>query len=160
MSAIEAIKALNLSLNRPFAGKRTEAGMSLIEILIVMSLVGGIMVMLAGTLTKSAAQARVKETELAFGQLRSSMQMYRMAMNKFPTTEQGLVALIERPSAAKGWRGPYIEPELLKDAWGTEIKYESDGRKLQFLSAGDDQEFGTPDDVAWPAEVAKENDAH
>ena len=131
------------------AGTR-EAGMSLIEIIIVMALMGGLMVVIVGTITKSAANARVKETELAFGQLRSALQMYKLQANRYPTSEQGLKALLEKPADAKSWRGPYCEPELLKDAWGNEIQYDSDGRTLAFHSAGDDGEFGDADDVSWP----------
>lgn len=76
--------------------------------------------------------------------------MYKLQMNRYPSTELGLKALLEKPADAKGWRGPYCEPELMKDAWGTEIQYESDGRSIAFDSAGDDLEFGTADDVSWP----------
>lgn len=75
--------------------------------------------------------------------------MYKLAAGRFPTTEQGLAALVDRPEDVKGWRGPYVEPELLNDAWGEAIAYESDGRSLS-LSAGDDGQFGTEDDIAWP----------
>lgn len=127
-------------------------GMSLIEIIIVMSLVGGLMVLMIGQIQRSSAAAKVKETELAFGQLRSAMQLYRMATNKYPTTEQGLKSLLEKPQEAKGWRGPYCEPELLKDAWGGDIQFESDGRQMKFRSPGDDGQIGNDDDVVWPAE--------
>lgn len=134
-----------------------ERGMSLIEIIIVMALVGSVMVVIVGQVTQAGRNARVKETELAFGQLRSSLQMFKLGNQRYPTSEQGLKALIEKPEGAKGWRGPYCEPELLKDAWGTEIQYDSDGRSLAFHSAGDDLEFGTPDDVQWPE---PKEDAH
>lgn len=141
---------------RPFEGKTNE-GMSLIEIIITLAIVGGLMAMVIAGVTAGSKTARVHQTEMAFGQIRSSMQMYRMHNSKYPTQEQGLVALIDNPGI-KTWRGPYCEPELLKDAWGNEIQFESDGRKVRFTSAGEDEQVGTEDDVVWPQDnvAAKE----
>jgi general secretion pathway protein G len=140
-------------------GNNGERGMSLIEIVIVMALMGGLMVVIVSTVTKTANQAKVKETELAFNQLRSALQMYKMQVSHYPTTDLGLKALVEKPEGVKGWRGPYCEPELLKDAWGGEIQYESDGRSIAFHSAGDDEQLGTADDVSWP-EPKEEAETH
>ena len=137
-------------LMRPLEG-REDSGMTLIEIIVVMALVGGLMAVILGGIGAGNRNARIRSTELAFGQLRSSMQMYKLQNTKYPTTEQGLKALVENPGI-NTWRGPYCEPEILKDAWGLDIQFEGDGRKMKFLSAGEDGEFGTPDDVAWPNE--------
>lgn len=133
------------------ADKKTtrESGMTLIEIIVVMALIGGIMGVVMGGIMKGNKAAKESQTQLGFGQIRSSMQMYKLAMNKFPTTEQGLKALVENPGTA-GWRGPYCDEEALKDAWHQEVQYESDGRVMKFTSAGDDEVFGTEDDITWP----------
>ncbi len=144
------MKTFRALLLRPF-GQRTEAGMSLIEIIIVLGLVGGLMAMVVAGVTSGGRTARIHETELSFGQLRSSMQMFRMHNTRYPTSEQGLKSLVENPGV-NTWRGPYCEPELLKDAWGGEIQYEGDGRKMKFTSAGEDEQFGTEDDIMWPTE--------
>jgi general secretion pathway protein G len=106
---------------------------------------------LIGGITKGTRAARERETELTFGQIRSSMQMYKLSMKKFPTTDQGLRALVEN-QGNPGWRGPYCEEEVLRDAWDKDIQYESDGRSMKFTSAGEDEEFGTEDDISWPKE--------
>ena len=126
-----------------------ESGMTLIEIIVVLALIGGIMGVVMGGIMKGSKSAKESQTQLGFGQLRSSMQMYKLAMNKFPTTEQGLRALIENPGIA-GWRGPYCDEEALKDAWHQDVQYESDGRVMKFMSAGDDEMIGTEDDLVWP----------
>lgn len=126
-----------------------ESGMTLIEIIVVLALIGGIMGVVMGGIMKGSKSAKESQTQLGFGQLRSSMQMYKLAMNKFPTTEQGLRALIENPGIA-GWRGPYCDEETLKDAWHQDVQYESDGRVMKFMSAGDDEMIGTEDDLVWP----------
>ncbi len=138
-------------LLRPFA-QRADDGMSLIEIIIVLGLVGGLMAVIMAGVTSGSRTARIHETELSFGQLRSSMQMFRMHNARYPNSEQGLKALVENPGV-NTWRGPYCELELLKDAWGSEIQYEGDGRKMKFSSAGEDEQFGTEDDITWPTET-------
>lgn len=142
------------SILTPFSGRgntrgSSQAGMTLIEIVVVLALIGGLMGIIIGNITAGTNTAKIRETQLAFGQLRSSLQMYKLAMNKFPTTEQGLRVLVENPGIS-GWRGPYCEPEILNDAWAQEIQYESDGRALKFMSMGDDGQFGTDDDIVWP----------
>jgi general secretion pathway protein G len=132
--------------------------MSLIEIVIVMGLIAGIMGIIISQVTSGLKTAKEKETQLGFGQLKSTLQMYQMQNGHFPTTEQGLLALVQKPDNAKAWRGPYCEPELLNDAWGQPIQYESDGRMLRFLSGGNDEKVGTDDDIKWPAE--SEEPAH
>jgi general secretion pathway protein G len=156
---VEQVERFTSTLGRPFEALDKERGMTLLEIIIVVALVGGLMTFIIGGIAGGTRTARERETGLAFGQLRSSLQMYKLAAGRFPTTEQGLSALVEKPSDVKGWRGPYVEPELLNDAWGVAITYESDGRKIQFTSAGDDGEFGTDDDLRWPEERTGETSA-
>jgi general secretion pathway protein G len=136
-------------------GTSGEAGMTLIEIIIVVALIGGLSAMMLGGLTAGARSAKESEARLAFGQLKSSLQMYKVQNGKFPTTEQGLQALVTNPGDAPSWRGPYCEEGMLNDPWGTPIGYESDGRSLRFISAGDDGQIGTDDDVTWPEATDK-----
>ena len=126
------------------------AGMTLIEIIIVMSLIGGLMGIIVANVMSAAENARVRSAQMAFGQLRSTLTVYKLAMHHFPTTEEGLQALVDNPGHRPYWRGPYCEPELLKDPWGNAVAYESDGRSLKFISGGTDGEIGTEDDVVWP----------
>jgi general secretion pathway protein G len=131
-----------------------ESGMSLIEIIIVMALISGVMAVIMGSVAAGNRTAKEREAELAFGNLRTAINMYRLATNKVPTTEQGLKALIENPGVSN-WHGPYCEADLLKDPWGNDIRYESDGKKMHFTSAGDDEKFDTEDDITWPHDEAK-----
>jgi general secretion pathway protein G len=124
--------------------------MTLIEIIIVMALVGGLMAVVMGQLMSGQANAKVHETELMFRQLQSSLQMYRLAAGKMPTSEQGLNALIERPEGVAGWRGPYCEPNMLRDPWDQPIQYTLEGHTARFSSAGPDEQFGTADDIVFP----------
>ena len=126
--------------------------MSLIEIIIVISLIGVIMSVIIVNLTKSQDEAMRDASKLAMGTVAQSLQLYRVHNFRFPGADQGLDALIRNPGNTAKWRGPYIEEQKLRDPWGTKFNYESDGRNFKIISAGPDQSFGNEDDVSYPEE--------
>jgi general secretion pathway protein G len=127
-----------------------QSGFSLIEILIVMALIGTIMTIIISNLTSTQDEAMKDAARLSMGKITQSLQLYRVHNFSYPTTEQGLNALVTNPGTAKKWRGPYIESEKLDDPWGKPYEYESDGRSVKITSSGPDQSFGTEDDVSYP----------
>ncbi len=95
----------------------------------------------------TAARTRVAELSVALG-------AFQIDIGRYPTTAEGLRALMEEPSPkAKGWHGPYI-PEAPKDPWGNNYLYQCPGRRnpkgYDLCSAGPDGQVGTPDDIANP----------
>ena len=127
-----------------------EKGLTLLEIIIVIALIGSLLAILAKNLISTSDNAKVDEARIAMATLSQALQMYRVHNNKYPTTDQTLNALVTAPGDAKNWRGPYTEGNQLKDPWGTEYGYESDGRTLKIISAGLDQQLGTSDDIFYP----------
>lgn len=89
------------------------------------------------------------------GTIVQGLEKYRMATGVYPTTKQGLGALVERPDGMahpEYWKGPYLENEEdLIDVWGNEFKYTSPGNthenKYDIISFGPDGEEGTDDDI-------------
>lgn len=135
---------------RPLAGGK-ERGMSLIEIIIVVALLGTLMAYMVSNLIGQSEEAKKDQTKLAMGVIQQSLQMYRIHNNRYPTTEQGLAALLTNPGGdAKSWRGPYIESNKLKDPWDGPFQYESDGRNFKILSSGPDNSLGNEDDIQFP----------
>ena len=148
-------QALKRWLGKPFNAD-PRRGMSLIEIIIVVALLGTLMTILVTNLTQKADTARVDQTKIAMGNLSQALQLYKVHNNKYPTTAEGLEALVKNPGSSKNWRGPYIDGEKqLKDAWSNEFQYESNGFVFKIISSGIDQQFGTEDDITFP-ETAKE----
>lgn len=138
-------------LGRPFVKGSSKKGMTLIEIIIVVALLGTLMAILVRNLTKSADEARIDQAKIGMQSLEQNLQMFRIHTNKYPTTAQGLDALVRDPGGNKKWRGPYTEENKLVDPWGTKFQYESDGsRSYRITSAGPDQTFGTADDISIP----------
>lgn len=145
-------KRVQRTLSRPFVknGVSSSSGMTLLEIIIVVALLGTLMAILVRNLTDTADQAKIDQTKIAMGNIAQSLQLYRVHNNSYPTTSQGLDALVTNPGESPRWRGPYIEKDKLKDPWGNDFGYNSDGRKYEIISAGPDGQFETEDDIRYP----------
>ena len=127
-----------------------QAGMTLMEIIIVVALLGTLGVYLITNLTQTADTARIDQAKLGMNNIRQALQLYRVHLKKFPTTDQGLIALLESPGD-KRWRGPYVDDtNKLVDPWDVDFEYESNGHDYRIISAGSDGEIGTEDDIFFP----------
>ena len=138
-------------LSLPFRKTGAEHGMSLIEIIIVIALMGTLMTIVITNLTGRQDTAMEDAARLSMAQLQNNLQLYRVHSYKYPTTEEGLDALLTAPSNNTKWRGPYAERQKLNDPWGTKFEYESNGSEFKIISAGKDQVVGTEDDIQYPA---------
>ena len=127
-----------------------ERGMSLIEIIIVIALIGTLMAYMVSNLIGQSEEAKKDQTKLAMGVIQQSLQIYKIHNNKYPTTDQGLNALLNNPGDAKSWRGPYTESNKLKDPWVKPFAYDSDGRTFKITSGGPDESVGSGDDITYP----------
>ena len=149
-------------LMKPFKQERegrtlaSQLGMTIIEILLVIALLGTIMTLVVSNLVNVGDEARMDAVRLGMSQLDSTLQMYKIQNYRYPTTEQGLIALVEKPSGAKRWRGPYTDKAKLQDAWGNDYAYESDGKTFKIISPGVDGVVGNEDDLVYPEEEAGE----
>jgi general secretion pathway protein G len=106
---------------------RLKAGFTLIELMIVVIIIGALVAMVLPRLAGRGEQARVAaskadiQTNIATG-----LKLYELDNGNFPSTEEGLNALLSKPSTASNWNGPYLEKKPV-DPWGREYKYKSPG---------------------------------
>lgn len=143
-------------LGLPFANTAVEVGMSMIEIMIVVSLIGILMAYIVRNVMGAADNAKKDQTKIAFNMLVQDLQRYKLDNNKYPTTEQGLAAMLQNPGGdVKNWRGPYTEDNKIQDPWGEKFSYESDGRTFKMTSSGPDQQMGNEDDISYPEAKAE-----
>lgn len=130
------------SLPKTLAGQR---GMTLIEIMIVIAIIGGLMAVLGTTAFNKLKQSRVDNAKIQIRQLSEALQSYNLSCNTYPSTEQGLEALVTSPGAeaCSNW-GPdaYVKASMLKDPWGRPFFYESDGGTFNVISLGEDKKEG------------------
>ena len=131
-----------------------EAGLSLLEVLVTITIIGifGTIVLL--NVLPAQEQAMVQKARTDIATLEQAVDAYRLDMRRYPTTEQGLRALVQEPTgqnAPRNWRkGGYLD-RLQQDPWGNAYQYQNpgrDGRLFDLYSFGSDGRSGGTDSAA------------
>lgn len=106
---------------------RGQEGFTLIEILLVVVIISSLAAMVVPRLTGRSEQARIAIARADIrANLPTALKLYELDNGTFPTTQQGLQALISAPSRApvpRNWNGPYVEGGSLSDPWGNDYRY-------------------------------------
>ena len=129
---------------------RTSRGFTLLELLVVMVIIG----LLAGFVApRFFAQIGKSETKAARAQLdalEKALDQYRLDVGRYPSSEQGLAVLVERPAGLARWSGPYLKKTVPQDPWGNPYLYKSPGEHGEFdlLSHGKDGQPGGEGEAA------------
>ena len=104
-----------------------EKGFTLIELMLVVIIIGALVAMVMPRLTGRSEQARIAAAEADVrANIATALRLYELDNGNFPTTQEGLNALLEKPGSARNWNGPYLEKKPI-DPWGREYKYKSPG---------------------------------
>ncbi|HLK68891.1 MAG TPA: type II secretion system major pseudopilin GspG [Bryobacteraceae bacterium] len=107
--------------------KRHQAGVTLIEMLVVVTIIGLFVALVGPSLFKKVDDARVKAARAQIAGFKGALANYKLDTSTFPTTEQGLIALRIKPQDANQWNGPYLEQDVPKDPWGRDYMYKFPG---------------------------------
>jgi general secretion pathway protein G len=136
--------------------KRRTRGFTLVEILVVITIIGLIMALVGPRVINYLSEAKVKAAKIQIESFSSALDLYYLDAGRYPTTSEGLEALAQRPGGAATWNGPYLKGAAVpKDPWGHPYLYRSPGEHGPFdiISYGaDGQEGGTgtsADIVSW-----------
>ena len=79
------------------------------------------------------SRAKSEAAEIQIRNLESALELYRLEVGRYPTTEEGLKALVERPRDTRVWNGPYIDKkDGIIDPWGRPYQYRYPGRHAEF----------------------------
>ncbi len=104
-----------------------ESGFSLIELIVVLVLLGALVAVVAPNLMTRGGDAKSDVARLGLSRLEGSLDMFYFDVGRYPTTREGLEALVMDPDAAS-WRGPYLKSRRsLIDPWGKQFQYRSPG---------------------------------
>jgi general secretion pathway protein G len=128
---------------------RQSAGFTLLELLVVMVIIG----LLAGYVgPKFFSQIGKAETKTARAQLDAlgkALDQYRIDTGKYPSSEQGLNALVVKPANEARWSGPYLQKGVPPDPWGRQYLYKFPGEHGEYdlLSFGKDGQPGGAGDA-------------
>jgi general secretion pathway protein G len=141
MKEDKEMEKTNLSFKKFIA--TNARGFSLIEILIALTLLGIAGTFISGRIFDQLHEGQVQSTKIQMNALAARLQEYRRKCGIYPTTEQGLQALVSKPSGGRDCRNypanGFLEtPEVPRDPWDEEFVFISDGRTFNIISYGPD----------------------
>lgn len=109
------------------AQNRLRKAFTLIELMLVVIIIGALVAMVMPRLAGRGEQAKVAASKADIqANIATALKLYELDNGNFPTTDEGLAALLAKPSSASNWNGPYLEKKPI-DPWGREYKYKSPG---------------------------------
>ena len=136
--------------------RRRRAGFTLVELMVVLAILVVLVAMVGPRLLSQQGKADIKATVQQVSNLEVSLKLYAVENRSYPTTEEGLQALLESPTdekRARNWDGPYLDDDALPlDPWGNEFQYEyppTEGKRdvPNIWSLGPDGEENTDDEI-------------
>ena len=124
-----------------------DAGFTLVEILVVITIIGLIMALVGPRVVNYLSESKVKAAKIQVESFASALDLFYLDAGRYPTTSEGLAALAQRPGSIGAWNGPYLRGGVVpNDPWGHPYVYRSPGEHgaYDIISYGaDGQEGGT-----------------
>jgi len=143
-----------LTRNRRSSFRRTlERGFTLVEMLVVISIIALIMALVGPRVLNFLGESKVKAAKIQIASLESALDLYALDTGQYPSSSEGLDALMHRPGGVTSWSGPYLKGnEVPNDPWGKPYIYRSPGEHgpYDIVSYGPKgQEGGTAEINSW-----------
>ena len=127
--------------------RRGNAGFTLVEILVVITIIGLIMAIVGPRVLNYLGESKVKAAKIQIESFSSALDLFYLDMGRYPGSSDGLTALVARPGSAQEWNGPYLKGGVVpNDPWGHAYVYRSpvEHAPYEIVSFGSDgQEGGT-----------------
>jgi len=136
-------------LARKLPRSHHEGGYTLMELLVVLAILGLLVAMATPLVLKYLDHAKVSTAKTEVANLSASLDLFKYDIGRYPTTQEGLPALLKSPPALESWNGPYIKKATaFNDPWGHPYLYRSPGQHGDFdlYSFGPDGEKATTGD--------------
>jgi len=115
--------------NRPVQHQHRDAGFTLLEMLVVVAILGLLIALVAPSVLRQLGGARNSIAHQSIERLTTILDLYKLDTGSYPTTEQGLQALVARPTGLTSWNGPYLKGAVPLDAWGQPYIYRSPSKR-------------------------------
>jgi general secretion pathway protein G len=126
---------------------RGQSGFTLIEILVVITIIALIMSLVGPRVLNYLGESKVKAARIQIQSFGSALDLFNLDTGRYPTTSEGLTALVQSPGTIPSWNGPYLKGGVVpNDPWGKSYVYRSPGEHgpYDIMSYGSDgQEGGT-----------------
>lgn len=120
--------------------RQRQAGFTLIELMIVLFILGLLTALVAPRMMGRVGKAKQKAAQTQIQMLATALEMFYLDVGRYPTEDEGLKVLYERPANLPSWNGPYLEKGVPKDPWGHDYVYKCPGenRPFDIISYGAD----------------------
>lgn len=121
------------------------AGFTLIELLVVLAIIGLLAQLVGPQVMKHLGTSKTKAAKIQIEELAGALDMYRLDVGSYPSSEQGLKALVEKPGNVSIWNGPYLRKNKVpQDPWLKDYQYVAPGQhgKFDLFSLGADGREG------------------
>lgn len=124
--------------------RRKQRGITLIELLVVMVIIAMFATLVGVRLFGRVDRARQLQAKSQIQQFESSLDIFRLDVGRYPTTEEGLQALQVQPAEVQNWDGPYLAKDIPLDPWNRPYVYRRPGQHGDYdlISFGDDGQEG------------------
>ena len=126
--------------------RRGESGYTLTEMLVVLTILSLLIAIVTPQVIGYLNRAKVRAAQIQIQSVATTLDLYYFDAGRYPTTQEGLAALVEEPPTAENWNGPYVRgEEQITDPWGRLYRYANPGNHGEYdlYSLGaDDQEGG------------------
>ena len=123
---------------------RLQRGFTLLELLVVMVIIGLLVGYVGPKYFSQIGKSEIKAARAQIDSLEKALDQYRLDVGHYPSTEQGLGALMAQPSGEARWQGPYLKKAIPPDPWGKPYQYKYPGEhgELDLMSFGRDGQPG------------------
>ena len=114
-------------------GRRKAGGFTLVELLVVLAILGLLAGLVGPQVMKFFSSSKTKTAHLQVADLGASLDLYRLETGRYPSTTEGLEALVADPGNVPNWNGPYINKgKVPNDPWGNDYQYRAPGENGPF----------------------------
>ena len=121
------------------------SGFTLIEILVVITIIGLVMAFAASRIFGQGDEAKSRLAKAQIAEIGGKLDLLKLDVGRYPTTGEGLKALLQNPGGMNNWTGPYVQKEeQIKDPWSRDFVYTSPGQRgaYDIVSLGADGKEG------------------
>lgn len=128
----------------------SQRGFTLLELLVVMVIIGLLAGYVGPRFFSQIGKSEVKAARAQIDALEKALDQFRLDNGRYPTTEEGLKALVERPSTSSKWSGPYLKKAVPLDPWERPYIYRAPGEHGEYdlSSLGKDGQAGGTEEAA------------
>lgn len=125
-------------MSRKTRRRASQGGFTLMELLVVLAILGLLMSLVGPQVLNQLGGAKTKTALIQIRDLEQALEMYKLDVGRYPTTAQGLAALVEKPGGTAGWNGPYLKGDVPQDPWKQDYhyKYPGDRGELDIFTYG------------------------